>query len=254
MSVEVMACVWRSSRQKGGKLLVLLAMADFANDEGLCWPSVATLAKKARLSDRQAQRALRELESDGEVALVKAGGRENGRARASVYRVVGQNVTQPDGRHFVQVMGDISGSSRVTPMSPQPSVEPSVEPPSSLNARARTKLGKVDGKPTTPGECSLASAILREFNDRAGTNFTAKDWLRSIVMRVREHPELDEAHHKRVIDKVFEEPWWQGQATPSVLYGNGRVFETALVSIRRKRGADESGMTFGERVNATRMT
>lgn len=45
--------------------LVLLALADAANDAGRCWPSVLTLCSKTGLSERTVQRCLAELESLG---------------------------------------------------------------------------------------------------------------------------------------------------------------------------------------------
>ncbi len=34
MSIKIMSAVWRYSKAKGSALLVLLAIADFANDQG----------------------------------------------------------------------------------------------------------------------------------------------------------------------------------------------------------------------------
>ena len=48
-----MARVWEWSAASGGGLLALLAIADFANDNGVAWPSLSVLAAKARLSVRQ---------------------------------------------------------------------------------------------------------------------------------------------------------------------------------------------------------
>lgn len=45
--------------------VLLLSLADLANDAELCWPSVKTLAKKCQLSRRTIQRASRRLESCG---------------------------------------------------------------------------------------------------------------------------------------------------------------------------------------------
>ena len=49
------AC-WQSSRARGTDLLVLLALADIANDDGECWPSIAHLARKCRIDERTTQR------------------------------------------------------------------------------------------------------------------------------------------------------------------------------------------------------
>ena len=61
MSVRIISQVWKLSKLQGGALLVLLAIADFANDEGMAYPSISTLAQKARLSKRHSQRILRGL-------------------------------------------------------------------------------------------------------------------------------------------------------------------------------------------------
>lgn len=49
----------------GSEVLVLLALADQANDEGLCWPSQEKLAPKARQSVSTLRRSLRSLEKMG---------------------------------------------------------------------------------------------------------------------------------------------------------------------------------------------
>ena len=49
--------------------VVLLALADQANDQGKCWPSIKTVAAKASVSVRTAQRTIREQESAGRVRV-----------------------------------------------------------------------------------------------------------------------------------------------------------------------------------------
>ena len=41
--------------------LVLMALADAANDQGTCWPSVATIAAKVGVSTRTVQRVIQTL-------------------------------------------------------------------------------------------------------------------------------------------------------------------------------------------------
>lgn len=63
-----MSRVWAGSRHKGGALLLMLALADFAHDDGTnAYPSVATLARKIRMSDRQVQRIIQQCEKSGEL-------------------------------------------------------------------------------------------------------------------------------------------------------------------------------------------
>jgi hypothetical protein len=60
MSVRVMSAVWEINLPDSEKL-VLLALADAANDEGVCWPSMATLVRKCSKSDRTIQAAIKGL-------------------------------------------------------------------------------------------------------------------------------------------------------------------------------------------------
>lgn len=75
MSIRVMTAVWDGSEADGGALLVLLAIADFANDRGMAFPSVARLARKARRSKRQVFAILKQLQAMGELRVESGGGR-----------------------------------------------------------------------------------------------------------------------------------------------------------------------------------
>ncbi len=66
-----MSKVWESSQHSGSNLLMLLAVADFSDDDGIAFPAVEKLAKKCRMSKRNAQDRLRELSESGELAILK---------------------------------------------------------------------------------------------------------------------------------------------------------------------------------------
>lgn len=65
MSVRASTWAWSLEEVMGSEALVLLALADQANDEGLCWPSQEKLAPKARQSVSTLRRSLRSLEKMG---------------------------------------------------------------------------------------------------------------------------------------------------------------------------------------------
>lgn len=60
-----MTAVWESDVQPAGKRIVLLAIADSANDEGVCWPNMATIARKAGVGVSSARKACAALEEEG---------------------------------------------------------------------------------------------------------------------------------------------------------------------------------------------
>lgn len=65
MSVRASTWAWSLEEVMGSEALVLLALADQANDEGFCWPSQQKLAPKARQSVSTLRRSLRRLEKMG---------------------------------------------------------------------------------------------------------------------------------------------------------------------------------------------
>lgn len=75
MSAQCTGRVWRYSKHKGSDLLVLLAIADHAKDDGTgAWPSVASIAQKTRLSERNVRYSLKKLEASGELVVERNAG------------------------------------------------------------------------------------------------------------------------------------------------------------------------------------
>lgn len=75
MSLLATNAVWERSSARGTHRLVLLALADHADDRGLCWPSMDRLAHRTRLSKRTVQRLCRDLAADNELTVGLGGGR-----------------------------------------------------------------------------------------------------------------------------------------------------------------------------------
>ena len=116
MSVKVMARVWAHSQRKDGELLVMLALADFANDAGESWPSIPVLAAKARLTERQTRRVLSKLEEAGEIRRVKSNG---GRNRRNHYFItLSENPDNITGKELQGKNNSVIGDTKtLTPMS-----------------------------------------------------------------------------------------------------------------------------------------
>jgi Helix-turn-helix domain len=66
MSIRVMSQVWEVDLPASQKI-VLLALADCADEEGHCWPGIASLCMKASKSERTVQAMLGELEVAGHI-------------------------------------------------------------------------------------------------------------------------------------------------------------------------------------------
>ena len=64
MSIKLTAKAWETN-QSGNDLLVLLALCDFSNDEGVSFPSLKTLSSKAKVSKTTLSYILRAYEDIG---------------------------------------------------------------------------------------------------------------------------------------------------------------------------------------------
>ena len=75
MSIRQMTAVWSDAPYDGGALIVMLALADWADDVGYCFPKVPAIAKKSRLTERQVHNILRAFRRDGTLSVDRGGGR-----------------------------------------------------------------------------------------------------------------------------------------------------------------------------------
>ena len=87
MSVETTNRVWKHSTKGGTPLLLLLAMADWADDWGYCHPSIEQMAVKCRQTERNIINLIAELEKVCEVRRVARGRGGRGKFSGSVYQV-----------------------------------------------------------------------------------------------------------------------------------------------------------------------
>jgi len=77
MSIKRVTSIWDKSTHSGTALLVLLALADNADDNGLAWPSIPTLAQRARCGERAVKTHIQTLERSGELRTFRRKGRHN---------------------------------------------------------------------------------------------------------------------------------------------------------------------------------
>jgi hypothetical protein len=77
MSGRATTAVYDHSTHDATRLLVMLAIANAANDACVAWPGMDEIARNARVSERQAQNVLRDLEASGELYRSLGGGRRN---------------------------------------------------------------------------------------------------------------------------------------------------------------------------------
>lgn len=130
-----MTRIWEDAPYDKTSLLILLCLADMANDDGVCWPSVETIAKKARCSERWVRDVLSELERDGYI------GKEIRSGRTTKYHLYYPPIgtLTPEVQITPEVSAPLSHTATtpelhrrnpgtgVQPNHKEPSIEPSVE-------------------------------------------------------------------------------------------------------------------------------
>lgn len=85
MSIKLMSKAWDTD-QKGNDLLVLLAMCDYASDEGILFPSLKTLGAKSKVSKSTLAYILNAYESIGVITRDKRK-RDNGSNTSTQYQI-----------------------------------------------------------------------------------------------------------------------------------------------------------------------
>jgi Mn-dependent DtxR family transcriptional regulator len=165
MSVKRTSACWDNETTSGNDRLAMLALADHADDNGFCWPSIKTISEKIRCSERTTIRIIQRLEELGVVyiehsigrghsnryivtpgltteqiaaTLVSRLGKTKEEASAIAHKINTVTVTgfkkpiKGDSSAQKVTVATIKGD---TAMSPEPSVEPSVKPSNDRNDR-----------------------------------------------------------------------------------------------------------------------
>lgn len=126
-----MAFAWLRQTGSPGAKLVLMALADHANDDGVCWPSQATIARKAEMTPRSVRSNMAKLVGAGFVR-VEERRRVDGSIASNLY-VLDMTVSGPS---VVSSAGpaEVSGADHRKPASGH---EPSIEPSSSSSKKKK---------------------------------------------------------------------------------------------------------------------
>lgn len=72
MSIRIMTQVWQLDLPTASHKLLLLAFADHANDEGICYPALESIHRKTGLSRRHTQRLISSLKESGQLLVRRA--------------------------------------------------------------------------------------------------------------------------------------------------------------------------------------
>jgi hypothetical protein len=171
MSAKATNWVWEESQSTGSARLVLLALADWANEKGVCFGSYRGLAKKTRLSVATVTRSLRELEAAGEVKQLEPGNFGPMAARPLASDWLLPKVDRAQSEHVLNLSTDRAQSEHSTILN-------NIYPSSSKEEEKKTTAIPFSNKSLNPPPTELRevkSAAPRE--SILGKGMSDDDWL-----------------------------------------------------------------------------
>lgn len=164
MSIKVMSAVWECEGLDAAERLVMLSLADHADDEGTCYPSIARLCLRTSMSDRGVQKVMARLIERGFLAVEMNAGKRG----ANLYRLTAtpERSSPPNDVHPRTTFTQPPNVVRITPEpgSPEPSVtikEPSEEK-AAPKSRRRPEVPLPEG--WIPNDRNISDAQARNFS------------------------------------------------------------------------------------------
>jgi hypothetical protein len=177
--VSIEAMVWAKRTPTGSptRRLVLYVLADYADENGTCWPSQRTIASQTELSERTVRRALAELEEAHLVTRVQQsrpdGSRTTDRYQLALDRPPGPVATPP-----ATVTGPPGQPTRTPPATVtghEPTEDqPPVEPPTSGPAAPPPDPALFDAPTVIDELCTELAAAVGKFADAPPPPVTAR--------------------------------------------------------------------------------
>jgi DNA-binding transcriptional ArsR family regulator len=135
MSIEVMTLVGKSTLQSSGRKFVLMALANFADEEGSCFPTVAQLSAWTGQADKTVRDHLDGLERDGIITRERTRREDGtlGRYRFFIHR---RNLPLDDHRRISPEADFARGEKGRNPPADFAAQEPSTKPSSTSSLRS----------------------------------------------------------------------------------------------------------------------
>lgn len=209
--MSVKALSWAFAQPLGGnEKVVLLCLADWARDDGACWPGQSTIAGKACVSEKTVSRIMVRLAEAGFLQREERR-RPDGSRTSDLIRL---SVDQAD-----NMSPDRSPSTKQTPSHAR-GTEPSEEPSEALVARARAKPISYRGKRVDAAIVQSAERLLGAFNEATGRKLgmraldgSASPYLRQIVGALLTRPEVTHEQWEAGIRNTAANPpgWTEGR-------------------------------------------
>ncbi|HBO3329902.1 TPA: helix-turn-helix domain-containing protein [Pseudomonas aeruginosa] len=139
MSTIIMSACWPLQGMSPAQKAVLISLADQANDQGVCWPAVDSIATRCCLSKRAVQQAIKWLRGAGIVSV------EERQGRSTMYSVTPAAYAPPQEMHPSSKCTRAGNAPTPADAAPRTVIEPTREPsgePSPLPTRSGPAAGE----------------------------------------------------------------------------------------------------------------
>lgn len=247
MSVKLSSYVWDGCAAAGMKLssvAIMARLADFSSDEGVCWPSIETIARQIGAGASTVRTAIAKLETDG--WLSRTARRKGNRNASNVYRL---NVAKLQAAAFAHLSesdtsksdGSKSDASKFDPSKPtdnggfhppESGGDPSVNSTTDPSSKSKTLCPVAPQPDPEILITDNAIVVLTHLNQVSGSRYQkSRTSLENIRARLREGYSVSDL--KLVIDLKHEH--WNGNdeqyqyMRPETLFGP-KKFESYLQS------------------------
>ena len=195
MSIRLMTQLWDNADPalSGSRLVIMLCLADHANDDGECWPSIDRLAKRARLHRQNVMVHLKELEDAGYITVKRILGRHNSYIVHATSNDIVTGNDNTTGNATVTTTSNATVTRPVTPPLPESSSNhqsnhqvkrerppsPSLSESASSGRERAARLTRLNGQVAAALRTPLADALLDVTGKRvlADSNTPAGDRL-----------------------------------------------------------------------------
>ncbi|HHK4340616.1 TPA: helix-turn-helix domain-containing protein [Pseudomonas aeruginosa] len=126
MSTIIMSACWPLQGMSPAQKAVLISLADQANDQGVCWPAVDSIAMRCCLSKRAVQQAIKWLRGAGIVSV------EERQGRSTMYSVTPAAYAPPQEMHPSSKCTPAANAPTPADAAPRTVIEPTREPSGNL--------------------------------------------------------------------------------------------------------------------------
>lgn len=241
--------------------LILSYIGMRANHHGTCYPNNKTIARQTQSGLSTVSRALNKFERMGvirrETKMRQGRGRMADTIVLNLAEKGQQDAVLPADQHAVLTAARCRSAMQQDAVLPPPtSNRKGQQGKDNVNNSAAIDKIVVNAVAVTEEEMGLAKAAIAAFNKHnpsdtelglLGTDGTANENLKRIVMRLRETPGLTAAKLREIVGKCFSNPYWSGPARVGNIFGP-KAWQGSLVndgvprsSRNVRRGIDRKG-------------